>query len=87
MYSLIKFRARRDGPDAVQIRGNTPLEISWTIGAALILVLLATVTFIFLPGIKDPPDSKAGALELAEGVDYATINQKEPPAARRSGSA
>ena len=79
VYSLIKFRARRDGPEAAQIRGNTPLEISWTIGAALILVLLATVTFIFLPGIKDPPDSKAGALELSEGVDYATINQKEPP--------
>jgi cytochrome c oxidase subunit 2 len=42
--------------------------------------MLATVTFIFLPGIKDPPSSKAGALEVAEGVDYATINQKEPPA-------
>ena len=79
VYSLIKFRARREGPDAAQIRGNTPLEISWTIGAALILVLLATVTFVFLPGIKNPPDSKADALELSEGVDYATINQKEPP--------
>ena len=55
IYSLIKFRARRDGPEPAQIRGNTPLEISWTIGAALILVVLAAVTFIFLPGIKDPP--------------------------------
>jgi cytochrome c oxidase subunit 2 len=79
IYSLIKFRARRDGPDPAQIRGNTPLEISWTIGAALILVMLATVTFVFLPGIKDPPASKADGLEVAEGVDYATINQKEPP--------
>jgi cytochrome c oxidase subunit 2 len=41
--------------------------------------MLATVTFVFLPGIKDPPSSKADALEVAEGVDYATINQKEPP--------
>jgi cytochrome c oxidase subunit II len=79
VYSLIKFRARRRGPEAVQIRGNTPLEISWTIGAALILVILATVTFVFLPGIKDPPSSKADAIEAAEGVDFATINQKEPP--------
>ena len=79
IYSLIKFRARRGGPEAAQIRGNTPLEISWTIGAALILVLLATVTFVFLPGIKDPPSSKADALEVAEGSDFATINQKEPP--------
>jgi cytochrome c oxidase subunit 2 len=79
IYSLIKFRARRNGPEAAQIRGNTPLEISWTIGAALILVVLATVTFVFLPGIKDPPTSKADGLALAEGSDFATINQKEPP--------
>jgi len=32
-WSLIKYRARRDGV-AHQIRGNTPLEIGWTIGAA-----------------------------------------------------
>ena len=79
IYSLIKFRARKGGPEPAQIRGNTPLEISWTIGAALILVVLAAVTFIYLPGIKDPPSSRADGLELAEGSDYATINQKEPP--------
>ena len=79
IYSLIKFRARRGGPEAAQIRGNTPLEISWTIAAALILVMLASVTFIYLPDIKDPPASKASALEAAEGTDFATINQKEPP--------
>ncbi len=79
IYSLIKFRARRDGPEAAQIRGNTPLEIGWTLGAALILVVLAAVTFAYLPGIKDPPASKASAIEQAEGVDYATINQKDPP--------
>jgi cytochrome c oxidase subunit II len=79
IYSLVKFRARREGPEAAQIRGNTPLEIGWTVGAALILVVLATVTFVFLPGIKDPPASKAEPTEVAEGVDYATINQKDPP--------
>ena len=79
IYSLIKFRARRHGPEAAQIRGNTPLEISWTIGAALILVMLATVTFVYLPGIKDPPASEADAIQASEGSDYATINQKEPP--------
>ena len=79
IYSLVKFRARRGGPDAAQIRGNTPLEISWTVAAALILVVVAAVTFIFLPGIKDPPNSKADGLEVAEGADFATINQKEPP--------
>jgi cytochrome c oxidase subunit II len=79
VWSPVRYRSRRRGPEAAQIRGNTPLEISWTIGAALILVLLATVTFVYLPGIKDPPNSKASAIEQAEGSDYATINQKEPP--------
>jgi len=79
IYSLVKFRARRGAAEPQQIRGNTPLEISWTIGAALVLVVLATVTFIYLPGIKDPPNSEASGLELAEGSDYATINQKDPP--------
>ena len=46
IYSLIKFRARRGGPEPAQIRGNTTLEVGWTIGAALFLVVLSTVTFI-----------------------------------------
>jgi hypothetical protein len=33
VWSLVKYRARRDGV-AHQIRGNTPLEIGWTLGAA-----------------------------------------------------
>lgn len=79
IYSLVKFRARRGGPEPAMIRGNAPLEVSWTVAAALILVVIATVTFIFLPGIKNPPNSKADGLQLAEGSAYATINQKEPP--------
>ena len=79
IYSLIKFRARKDGPEPAQIRGNTPLEIGWTVGAALILVVLATVTFVYLPGIKDPASSETDPIAAAEGVDYATINQKDPP--------
>ena len=34
LYSLIKFRARKDAVPA-QIRGNTRLEIGWTLGAAV----------------------------------------------------
>ena len=44
-YSLIKFRAKK-GRVAAQIHGNTRLEISWTVGAALILVVLTAVTFV-----------------------------------------
>ena len=39
---------------AAQIHGNTRLEIGWTVGAAVILVFITVVTFIKLPGIKDP---------------------------------
>jgi cytochrome c oxidase subunit II len=67
IYSLVKFRARR-GAVAAQIRGNTRLEIGWTIGAALILVVLAAFTFAKLGGIRNPPNSGPGGLKLADGV-------------------
>ena len=55
IYSLVKFRARK-GAVAAQIHGNTRLEIGWTVGAALILVVLAVVTFVELADIQNPPE-------------------------------
>ena len=66
LYSLVKFRARK-GAVPAQIRGNTRLEIGWTVGAALILVVLAVLTFATLPDIRNPPDSDANGLRLAAG--------------------
>jgi cytochrome c oxidase subunit 2 len=66
-YSLFKFRARR-GTVAAQIRGNTRLEIGWTVGAAVVLVVLAVETFIQLPGIRTPPNSGPNGLQLADRV-------------------
>src|SRR5207245_942063 len=57
IWSLVRHRARRGGPEAVQIRGNTPLELGWTIGAAVILIVLTVVTFAYLSRIKNPPPS------------------------------
>ena len=54
VYSLVRYRARR-GRVAAQIRGNTRLEIGWTLGAALILVVLTVITFIKLGAISNPP--------------------------------
>ena len=71
IWSLVKFRARRQGPEPAQIRGNTPLELGWTLGAALILVVLTVVTFVYLGDIKDPPASDA--------VAVASIDQASPP--------
>ena len=78
LYSLVKFRARK-GRVAAQIHGNTRLEISWTVAAALILVVLSAVTFAKLGSIQDPPNSDAGGLQLADGVLTATIDQPTPP--------
>jgi cytochrome c oxidase subunit 2 len=65
LYSVFKFKARK-GAVPAQIRGNTRLEIGWTVGAAVILVVLATLTFIKLDAIRNPPDSGANGLQLAD---------------------
>jgi cytochrome c oxidase subunit 2 len=80
-YTLIKFRARK-GAVAAQIHGNTRLEIGWTIGAAVILVILAVVTFAALPGIRDPENSDASAAALTFPV--VSHGEKKVPSDGRS---
>jgi cytochrome c oxidase subunit 2 len=82
LYSLVKYRARRGGPEAEQIRGNTPLEIGWTVGAAVIVLVLSAITFVYLAPIEDPIRSGPAGLERAEGVKLASISQPEPPGGR-----
>jgi cytochrome c oxidase subunit 2 len=77
-YSVYKFRAKK-GAVAAQIHGNTRLEIGWTVGAAVILVVLTTVTFIKLPSIINPPDSSANGLALSGGVLTASVDEPAPP--------
>jgi cytochrome c oxidase subunit 2 len=71
IYSLYRFRAKKNRV-AAQIHGNTQLEIGWTVGAALILVVLTVVTFVKLPSIINPPNSSAPFLESA-------LTQPTPP--------
>jgi cytochrome c oxidase subunit 2 len=77
IWSLVKYRARRGGV-AAQIRGNTPLEIGWTVGAASILVVLTVVTFLYLDDIENPPASGPNGLTAAQ-AQFATIDQPDPP--------
>ena len=77
-YSLYKYRAKK-GAVAAQIHGNTRLEIGWTAGAALILVVLAVLTFVQLDGIRDPENSDADGLQLADGVLTANTARRLPP--------
>jgi cytochrome c oxidase subunit II len=72
-YSVIRFRARKSRI-AAQIHGNTPLEIGWTVAAALILVVLTVVTFVKLPSIINPPDSTASGSFLS-----AALTEPTPP--------
>ncbi|MEA2149937.1 MAG: cytochrome c oxidase subunit, partial [Solirubrobacteraceae bacterium] len=80
LYSLIRFRARKNAVPA-QIRGNTRLEIGWTLGAAVILVVLAAVTFATLNGIRNPPNSDASGFPTAKvaNVDNASAFQPRTP--------
>ncbi len=79
-YALYRFRARK-GAVAAQIRGNTRLEIGWTVGAALILVVLAVITFLKLSSIQDPQNSSPGGSALVgqSGELYATADRRLPP--------
>jgi cytochrome c oxidase subunit II len=72
-YSVIRFRAKKSRV-AAQIHGNTPLEIGWTVAAALILVVITVVTFVKLPSIINPPNSSANATFLS-----ASVNEPTPP--------
>ena len=80
LYALIKFRARK-GAVPAQIRGNTRLEVGWTVGAAVILLALAVVTFAKLSSIQNPSNSGPNGDKLASsnGLLYASAARKLPP--------
>jgi cytochrome c oxidase subunit II len=76
-YSVFRFRSHKSKV-AAQIHGNTPLEIGWTVAAALILVVLTVVTFVKLPSILNPPDSTDGGSFLS-----ASLTEPTPPNGKR----
>jgi len=77
IWSLVKYRAKR-GVTADQIRGNTPLEIGWTVGATSILVVLTVVTFLYLDDIENPPASGPNGLTASQ-AQFASVDQPDPP--------
>ncbi len=79
-YALYKFRARK-GAVPAQIRGNTRLEVSWTVAAAVILIGLAVLTFAKLGSIQDPSNSSPnGDQQVGEsGELYASADRRLPP--------
>lgn len=80
-YALYRFRARK-GAVAAQIRGNTRLEVGWTVGAAVVLLALAVLTFAKLSSIQDPVNSgpEGSTLVSDRGARaYASVERKLPP--------
>jgi cytochrome c oxidase subunit 2 len=77
-YTLVRFRARK-GRVAAQIHGNTRLEIGWTLGAAVVLVALAVLTFADLHAIRTPAVSRPGGLTVAEGAVLTSDDGEKPP--------
>lgn len=78
VYTLVKYRASKGGV-ASQVHGNNKLEVTWTVGAALILVLISVVTFVKLEGIYDPPESDARSLPLTSKVTPAADGRQKLP--------
>jgi cytochrome c oxidase subunit 2 len=78
-YTLLRFRARKRAV-AAQIRGNTRLEIGWTVGAGVVVLALAIITFAKLSSIENPPNSSASGVSLASagGRLYASTERKLP---------
>jgi cytochrome c oxidase subunit 2 len=76
LYSTFRFRAKK-GAVAAQIHGNTSLEVSWTVAAALVLVAITVVTFVKLSGITDAPNSRPGVVLSASTTQPTPPNGKQ----------
>jgi cytochrome c oxidase subunit 2 len=76
----VKYRARK-GRVAAQIHGNTRLEIGWTVGAVVLVFVIAVTTFVMLPSIKNPAPSliDANGNQVGSNAAYAATDQKPVP--------
>jgi cytochrome c oxidase subunit II len=67
VFALVRYRERRS-PVAAQIRGNTRLEIAWTIAAVGLIVFLAAFSILRLDAIEHPGPVVASPAAAAAGV-------------------
>jgi cytochrome c oxidase subunit 2 len=78
IYALIRFRKRK-GRVAAQIHGNTRLEVGWTVGATVILIALAILTFAELDSIRNPAVSSPNGLSASDVPVLVSDNAIHPP--------
>jgi len=63
-YVLIRFRARPDGTEPSRTRGHLGLEIGWTVGAAIIVVLISIPTIQTVFRTQGAPAEDALVVEV-----------------------
>ena len=80
LWTLWKYRASR-GHEAKQVHGNTALELGWTGGAIVLVLILAAVSLLKLGDIRNPPNSDASGFPTTiVAKDHRSgNNQKLPP--------
>ena len=66
-YALVRYREDRS-PVAAQIRGNTRLEIAWTVAAALLIIFIAVFSLTRIPAIEHPDRAVASPAVVAAGL-------------------
>jgi cytochrome c oxidase subunit 2 len=67
VYALRRYNEKRN-PVATQTRGNTRLEIAWTLAASGLIVFLAVLTVIKLPSIEHPDRAAASPEAVAANL-------------------
>lgn len=60
---VVKYRRRKRArfEDGAPIHGSSRLELAWTAFPVVILFVIGAFVFWELPGIKDPPEARAGS--------------------------
>jgi cytochrome c oxidase subunit 2 len=67
VFALVRYRERRS-PVAAQIRGNTRLEIAWTVAAVVLVLFLAVFSMTKLKAIDHPDRAVASPAAAIAGV-------------------
>jgi len=66
-YVIYRFRESKN-PTASQVRHNSKLEITWTAGASVIIVIIAIFTLTQLGSIRNPEESGPDGLASVAGT-------------------
>ncbi|HET7876590.1 MAG TPA: cytochrome c oxidase subunit II [Methylomirabilota bacterium] len=89
LYCCWRFRDRPGAPNPRQVHGHTPLEVSWTIAFAVILLIFAIPTIRVIFKTQEAPPAAALRIDVAgkqwwwefkyPGLGFATANELHLP--------